>query len=128
MILIGGMARRVALARALALDPELMMFDEPFAGQDPITMGVLVKLIKLLNDALGITSIIVSHDLPETLSIADYVYIISEGKVVGEGTPKELLQDREGWVHQFIKGLPDGPVAFHYPAPDYEEDLLGIRV
>ncbi len=122
----GGMARRVALARALALDPELMMFDEPFAGQDPITMGVLVKLIKQLNDALGLTSIIVSHDLPETFSIADYVYLISEGKVMGAGTPKELLEEKEGWVHQFVKGLADGPVAFDYPAPDYLEDLLGV--
>ncbi len=124
----GGMARRVALARALALDPELMMFDEPFAGQDPITMGVLVKLIKQLNDALGLTSIIVSHDLPETFSIADYVYLISEGKVVGAGTPQELVDEKAGWVHQFVKGLPDGPVPFDYPAPDYAEDLLGVSL
>jgi phospholipid/cholesterol/gamma-HCH transport system ATP-binding protein len=124
----GGMARRVALARALALDPELMMFDEPFAGQDPITMGVLVTLIKQLNDALGLTSIIVSHDLPETFRIADYVYLISAGKVVGAGTPKELLAEKAGWVHQFVKGLPDGPVPFDYPAPDYADDLLGVTV
>lgn len=124
----GGMARRVALARALALDPALMMFDEPFAGQDPITMGVLVKLIKLLNEALGITSIIVSHDVQETMSIADYVYLISEGQIMGSGTPKSLMSEATGWVQQFIEALPDGPVPFHYPAPDYVEDLLGVSV
>ena len=124
----GGMSRRVALARALALDPNLMMFDEPFAGQDPITMGVLVKLIKLLNDNLGITSIIVSHDIRETLSIADYVYLISGGVVVESGTPQALTESSTRWVRQFIEGLPDGPVPFHYPALDYADDLLGVTV
>ncbi len=120
----GGMARRVAMARALALDPQLMMYDEPFTGQDPITMGVLVQLIKRLNDALGLTSIIVSHDVAETASIADYVYVISKGKVVGEGTPELLMAEKTPAVNQFIHGLPDGVVPFHYPAKDYAEDLL----
>jgi len=122
----GGMARRVALARALALDPALIMFDEPFAGQDPITMGVLVKLIRLLNDLLNMTTIIVSHDVNETLTIADYVYVIAEGKIIGSGTPQKLVENATGWVKQFIEGLPDGPVPFHYPAVDYTIDLLGI--
>lgn len=120
----GGMARRVALARALALDPSLIMFDEPFAGQDPISMGVLVQLIRLLNDALRLTTIIVSHDVQETISIADYVYVIAEGRVVGEGTPETLMKDGTGWVQQFMQGLPDGPVPFHYPAQEYGLDLL----
>lgn len=121
----GGMARRVALARALALDPELLMFDEPFTGQDPISMGVLVQLIRLLNDALRLTTIIVSHDVHETISIADYVYIIADGRVVGEGTPEQLLKEQNGgWVQQFMQGLPDGPVPFHYPAREYRYDLL----
>ncbi|MFI4938003.1 MAG: ATP-binding cassette domain-containing protein [Candidatus Berkiellales bacterium] len=123
----GGMQRRAALARTIALDPSLLMYDEPFAGQDPIGMGVLVKLIRLLNDALGLTSIIVSHDVPETCSIADYVYVIAEGKVMGKGSPKELLSSSSDWVQQFLKGLPDGPVPFHYPALDYERDLLGVQ-
>lgn len=119
----GGMARRVALARALAMDPTLIMFDEPFAGQDPISMGVLVKLIRLLNDALKMTTIIVSHDVQETISIADYIYIIAEGRVVGEGTPEDLMQHGSDWVKQFMQGLPDGPVPFHYPAKAYNKDL-----
>ncbi len=119
----GGMARRVAMARALALDPELMLYDEPFAGQDPIIMGVLIKLIRQLNDALGLTSVIVSHDVAETASIADYIYIISEGKVIGEGTPEKLLAEKTPAVAQFIHGLPDGAVPFHYPAPNYAEEL-----
>lgn len=120
----GGMARRVALARALILNPTLMMYDEPFTGQDPITMGVLVKLIKHLNDILGLTSIIVSHDVAETASIADYVYVISEGSVIGEGHPKEIMQDQSPAVKQFIQGLPDGIVPFHYlAANDYATDL-----
>jgi phospholipid/cholesterol/gamma-HCH transport system ATP-binding protein len=119
----GGMARRVALARAIALDPMMIMYDEPFAGQDPISMGVLVKLIKSMNDALGITSIVVSHDVPETSSIADYIYVIAEGKVIDHGTPDELNRSRSDWTQQFMKGLPDGPVTFHYPAPDYKKDL-----
>lgn len=120
----GGMARRVALARAIALDPMMIMYDEPFTGQDPISMGVLVRLIKLLNDALGLTSIIVSHDIQETLSIADDVYLLSGGKVVGHGSSDELNQSGSEWAQQFLKGLPDGPVPFHYPARDYAEDLL----
>ena len=120
----GGMARRVALARALVLNPQLMMYDEPFTGQDPITMGVLVKLIKHLNDILGLTSIIVSHDVAETMSIADYVYVISKGKVVGEGTSKQVQHATAPVLKQFIYGLADGPVPFHYPAKAYSEDLL----
>ena len=121
----GGMGRRVALARALAMDPTLIMFDEPFAGQDPISMGVLVKLIRLLNDALKMTTVIVSHDVQETLGIADYIYIIAEGRVVGEGTPQDLKQHGTDWVKQFVGGLADGPVPFHYPAKAYAEDLWG---
>ncbi|NIR28635.1 MAG: ATP-binding cassette domain-containing protein [Gammaproteobacteria bacterium] len=121
----GGMGRRVALARAIALDPMMIMYDEPFTGQDPISMGVLVKLIHELNHALELTSIVVSHDVRETSSIADYVYVLSEGKVVGEGTPAHLQETRSEWVTQFMEGLPDGPVPFHYPAPDYVEDLMG---
>lgn len=120
----GGMQRRAALARTIALDPTLIMYDEPFAGQDPISMGVLLKLIRLLNDALGMTSIIVSHDVPETCAIADYVYLIANGKVVGQGAPDTLMQDKSGWVQQFIHGYPDGPVPFHYPASPYANDLL----
>jgi phospholipid/cholesterol/gamma-HCH transport system ATP-binding protein len=119
----GGMGRRAALARAIALDPQLIMYDEPFAGQDPITMGMLVKLIKLLNDTLGLTSIIVSHDVKETASIADYIYVVADGVVIGRGTPDELLNSDEPKVRQFIHGLPDGPVPFHYPAGDYRADL-----
>lgn len=122
----GGMARRVALARAIALDPLLIMYDEPFTGQDPISMGVLVKLIKTLNQVLGMTSIIVSHDVPETASIADYIYLISEGRIVGEGTPDELRKNASAYVQQFMGGLPDGVVPFHYPAPSYAEDLLDV--
>jgi len=121
----GGMTRRVALARAIALDPELLMYDEPFVGQDPISMAVLVQLIKRLNQALGLTSVIVSHDITETLSIADYAYILSGGKVIAEGTPEELEATEQAEVRQFVAGLPDGPVPFHYPAPDYLEDLFG---
>ncbi len=120
----GGMQRRAALARTIALDPTLIMYDEPFAGQDPIFMGVLVKLIKLLNEALGITSIIVSHDVPETCSIADYIYLIADGKVIGEGAPSNIEKHASGWVQQFIHGLPDGPVPFHFPAQNYEQDLM----
>ena len=120
----GGMARRVALARAIALEPMMVMYDEPFAGQDPISMGVLVKLIRTLNDALGLTSIVVSHDIKETASIADYIYLISNGRVVEHGAPAALDRSTSPWVEQFVHGLPDGPVPFHYPAPPYEEDLL----
>jgi phospholipid/cholesterol/gamma-HCH transport system ATP-binding protein len=121
----GGMSRRVALARAIALDPGLIMYDEPFAGQDPISMAVLVQLVRLLNDAMGLTSIIVSHDVQETIGIADYAYVIAEGKVIGHGTPEMLANHRSDWVQQFIQGLPDGPVPFHYPAGDYETALIG---
>ncbi len=120
----GGMSRRAALARAIALDPELVMYDEPFAGQDPIAMGVLVQLIRLLNDALGHTSIVVSHDVEEAASIADYMYVIADGSVIGHGTPDEVLQSELPRVKQFMKGLPDGPVPFHYPAPEIAEDML----
>lgn len=120
----GGMARRVALARACVLDPLLIMYDEPFSGQDPISMGVLVKLIREINDAFKMTSIIVSHDVPETASIADYIYMIADGKVVGEGTPQQLNQTSNPAVKQFMQGLPDGEVPFHYPAKDYFTELL----
>ncbi|WP_207061310.1 ATP-binding cassette domain-containing protein [Motiliproteus sp. SC1-56] len=120
----GGMARRVALARAIALDPDIMMYDEPFTGQDPIAMGVLVKLIKSLNKALRHTSIVVSHDIQETLSIADYIYLVADGVVVSHGTPQELLAEASPKVKQFMQGLPDGPVPFHYPADDYLQTLL----
>jgi phospholipid/cholesterol/gamma-HCH transport system ATP-binding protein len=121
----GGMARRVALARAIALDPELIMYDEPFTGQDPISMGVLVKLIRMMNESLGLTSIIVSHDVQETLSIADYVYIIADKKVIGQGTPTALRENDSSVLQQFIQGLPDGPVPFHYPAIPLEQAFLG---
>ena len=120
----GGMARRVALARAIALDPMMIMYDEPFTGQDPISMGILVHLIKSLNNTLGLTSIIVSHDVQETAAIADYIYVISGGRVVGEGTPAALAKSESAWVQQFMQGNADGPVHFHYPANDYLEDLL----
>lgn len=120
----GGMARRVALARAIALDPMMIMYDEPFTGQDPISMGVIVQLIRKLNDALGLTSVIVSHDVAETSAIADYVYVLSGGKVMGKGSPDELERSDSDWVQQFIHAEPDGPVPFHYPAPDYVEDLM----
>lgn len=119
----GGMARRAALARAIALDPELIMYDEPFTGQDPITLAVLLKLIKRLNETLGITSIIVSHDVEEVLSIADYVYIIANTKIMASGTSEEIKTNKNPNVYQFIHGLPDGSVPFHYPARDYFEDL-----
>ncbi len=120
----GGMSRRVALARAIALDPMIMMYDEPFTGQDPISMGVLVRLIRQLNDALGLTSVIVSHDIAETRSIADYIYLLSNGKVVAHGTSDELDRSESEWAQQFLKGLSDGPVPFHYPAEDYRRDML----
>jgi phospholipid/cholesterol/gamma-HCH transport system ATP-binding protein len=119
----GGMSRRVALARCLALDPDLLMYDEPFTGQDPITMGVLVTLIKKINHALGITSIIVSHDVAETCSIADYIYILYAGRIIGQGTPDEIATSKSPDIHQFVEGLHDGAVPFHYPAKKYEEDL-----
>ncbi len=120
----GGMARRVALARTIALDPELMMYDEPFTGQDPISLGVLVRLIKRLNQLLNTTTIIVSHDVEETCSIADYIYLISAGTIIGWGTPEELIQSSEPQVRQFMHGEADGVVPFHYPARSYIEELL----
>jgi len=121
----GGMARRVALARAISLDPEMIMYDEPFTGQDPISMGVLVKLIYDLNKALGMTSVVVSHDVNETASISDYIYVISAGKVVQHGTPVEIEHSSSDWVQQFMGGLADGPVPFHFPASPLMDDLLG---
>lgn len=121
----GGMARRVALARAIALDPEMIMYDEPFAGQDPISMGVLLRLIRRLNDVLGLTSIVVSHDVKETLGIADYVYVISDGEVVDHGSPDHIRHSDSAWVQQFITASADGPVPFHYSDTPYGQDLLG---
>jgi phospholipid/cholesterol/gamma-HCH transport system ATP-binding protein len=121
----GGMARRVALARAIALDPLMVMYDEPFTGQDPISMGITVKLIRELNDALGLTSIVVSHDVRETSAIADYAYLLSDCRVMAHGKPDELWKSESAWTHQFLHGEPDGPVAFHYPAPGYRDDLVG---
>jgi phospholipid/cholesterol/gamma-HCH transport system ATP-binding protein len=120
----GGMARRVALARTIALDPELIMYDEPFTGQDPISMGVLVRLIKRLNELLHTTTIIVSHDVEETCSIADYVYLIAGGRLIGQGTPSALKQSPVPQIKQFMHGEADGVVPFHYPARPYTEDLL----
>jgi phospholipid/cholesterol/gamma-HCH transport system ATP-binding protein len=119
----GGMARRVALARALALDPTLIMYDEPFAGLDPISLNVIADLIRRMNDALGVTSIVVTYDAAEALQVADYVYIMADGVVVGQGTPAELLRSTDPYVHQFVHAEPDGPVAFRYPAKAYEEEL-----
>ncbi|NHB89351.1 phospholipid ABC transporter ATP-binding protein MlaF [Photorhabdus tasmaniensis] len=121
----GGMARRAALARAIALDPDLIMFDEPFVGQDPITMGVLVKLIDELNKALGVTCVVVSHDVPEVLSIADYAYIMAEQQIIAEGTAQQLQSNADQRVRQFLDGIADGPVPFRFPAGDYKTELLG---
>jgi phospholipid/cholesterol/gamma-HCH transport system ATP-binding protein len=120
----GGMARRVALARSIALDPMLMMYDEPFAGLDPISLGVIGRLIRRLNDALGATSIIVTHDVQEALQIVDYVYFMSEGRIVARGTPEQIRASRDAFVHQFVHGESDGPVSFQYPAADYRRDLF----
>lgn len=120
----GGMARRVALARAIALDPEMIMYDEPFAGQDPISMGVLLRLIRRLNDVLGLTAIVVSHDVKETLGIADYVYVISDAAVIDHGTPDDIRHSRSDWVQQFIHAEADGPVPFHYKGTPYADELL----
>jgi len=120
----GGMARRVALSRAIALDPEMIMFDEPFTGQDPISMGVLVKLIHDMNHALGMTSVVVSHDVEETASISDFIYVISEGRVVERGTPIDIKHSSSDWVKQFMGGLADGPVPFHFAAKPLIDDLI----
>jgi phospholipid/cholesterol/gamma-HCH transport system ATP-binding protein len=120
----GGMARRVALARAIVMDPDILIYDEPFVGLDPISMGVIVRLIRRLNDTLGISSIVVSHDLKEIAAVSDQSYLISNGLAVASGTPAELQQNHSEMVRQFMHGLPDGPVAFHYEAPDYSQQLL----
>lgn len=121
----GGMARRAALARSISLDPDLIMYDEPFAGQDPISMGVLVKLIRELNDALDLTSIVVTHDVTEVLTIADYIYILADKRIIGQGTADEIKNSDSALVQQFLKGEADGPVPFHYPAADLNESLFG---
>jgi phospholipid/cholesterol/gamma-HCH transport system ATP-binding protein len=124
----GGMARRVALARTIALDPQLIMYDEPFAGLDPISMGMTANLIRKLNDALGSTTILVSHDVHESFLIADYVYFLSSGKVVAQGTPAEMMVSTDPYVKQFVNAEPDGPVPFHYPGTSLADDLgLGAR-
>ena len=120
----GGMARRVALARAIALDPMLIMYDEPFAGLDPISMGVIGQLIRRLNDALGATTLLVTHDVQEALLITDYVYFVSDGQIVAQGTPDEIRASKDPFVHQFVFGEADGPVHFHYPAVPFEEELM----
>lgn len=119
----GGMARRVALARSIALDPNLILYDEPFAGLDPIALGVIGDLIRRLTDTLGLTSLVVTHDVQESLKIVDYVYFISEGVIVAQGTPDEIRASALPYVHQFVHGEADGPMAFHYPAAAYDLDL-----
>jgi phospholipid/cholesterol/gamma-HCH transport system ATP-binding protein len=120
----GGMARRVALARAIALDPMLVLYDEPFAGLDPISLGVVGQLIRRLNDVLGVTSVVVTHDVYESLKIVDYLYFVSAGRIVAAGTPAEIRASGAAFVRQFVDGEPDGPVPFHYPASAYREELL----
>ena len=122
----GGMARRVALARAMALDPELIMYDEPFAGLDPISLGTAARLIRQLNDALGLTSIIVSHDLDETFHIADQVIVLANGKIAAQGTPEEVRRSSDPLVHQFVSAAPEGPVRFHYQGPSVVDDF-GVK-
>jgi phospholipid/cholesterol/gamma-HCH transport system ATP-binding protein len=124
----GGMARRVALARAMVMDPKLLIYDEPFAGLDPIALGVVLRLIRDTNDALGLTSIVVSHDVHEITALADCAYLLSGGKVVAAGAPAALNAEQSPVVRQFMGGLPDGPVSFHFPAPDYAKQLLGAEV
>ena len=121
----GGMSRRVALARAMVMDPHILIYDEPFVGLDPISMGVIVRLVRQMNDALGISSILVSHDVQEIASVADISYLISDGKVAASGSPDELSETTSDVVRQFMHGMADGPVAFHYAAPNYAEQLLG---
>ena len=121
----GGMARRVALARAIALDPDILLYDEPFVGLDPISMGVILKLVAEINDALDITSVVISHDVHDVKAVADYSFVLSKGGVAAQGSPAELDVSTSDIVQQFMHGLPDGPVPFHYDAPDYEEQLLG---
>ena len=124
----GGMARRVALARAIARDPELAMYDEPFAGLDPISLNVIAELIRRLNDAIGTTSIVVTYDVPETLKVVDIAYFIHDGKVVSSGSPDHMQHTPDVAVRQFIDAQPDGPVAFHYPAPGYRDDMVARPV
>jgi len=119
----GGMARRVALARAIALDPMLVMYDEPFAGLDPISLGIVGQLIRKLNDALGITSVVVTHDIYESLKIVDYIYFVSDGRIIAKGTPDEVRSSKDAFVRQFVDGAPDGPVAFHYPSKPIAEEF-----
>ena len=121
----GGMARRVALARAIALDPDLIMYDEPFSGLDPISLGTAARLIRQLNDTLGITSVVVSHEIPETFHMADQVVVLANGRVAAMGTPEDVRQSEDPLVRQFVNGLPDGPVRFHYPGPSVAEDFGG---
>jgi len=123
----GGMARRVALARAVSLDPMMIMYDEPFTGQDPISMGTLVKLIHKINWSMGLTSIVVSHDVAETAEIADEIFVLSGGKVIENGSPTQLRQSSSQWVKQFMHGLADGPVPFHYPGAEFADDLLSLE-
>jgi len=120
----GGMARRVALARAIALDPMLIMYDEPFAGLDPISLSIVGELIRKLTDALGISAIVVTHDVQESLKIVDYVYFMAAGKIVAEGTAEDIKNSTEPFVHQFVWGEIDGPMNFHFPAPDYREEMF----
>ncbi len=124
----GGIARRVALARAMVMDPDILIYDEPFVGLDPISMGVIVRLVRQMNDALGISSILVSHDVQEIAAVADCSYLISDGKVAASGSPDELSNTSSEVVRQFMHGMADGPVAFHYAAPNYAEQLLGRDV
>jgi phospholipid/cholesterol/gamma-HCH transport system ATP-binding protein len=119
----GGMARRVALARAIAIDPMIALYDEPFAGLDPISINVIAELIRVLNDALGTTSIVVSYDVSESLKVADYVYVLGNGKLCGEGTPDDMRNSKDPFLRQFFDALPDGPIQYHYPAPPYTSDL-----
>jgi phospholipid/cholesterol/gamma-HCH transport system ATP-binding protein len=121
--LAGGMTRRVALARAVATDPKLLMYDEPFAGLDPISLNQIVELIRSLNQALGLTSIVVTYDVQEALKVADYVYVIGDGVILGKGTSEEVARSQDPYLHQFVNALPDGPVRFHFPGPPLQEDL-----
>ena len=121
----GGMARRVALARAIVMDPDILIYDEPFVGLDPISMGVIARLVRRMNETLGISSIVVSHDIKEIAIVSDRSFLISDGSVAASGSPEDLNQDTSEMVKQFMHGLPDGPVAFHYDAPDYEQQILG---
>ena len=123
----GGMARRVALARAIAMDPDVLLYDEPFVGLDPISMGVILKLVDQISAALQITSIVVTHDVHDVSTVADYSYVIADGGVAAAGTPAELDRNKSELINQFMHGLPDGPVGFHYDAPDYREQLLGAK-